>query len=119
MDHENDALLKAQEAYDSAKSAHRRLDRMGEEVKDLRNLTEAVVKVNAKVDNISYKVNEIKDDVKKVGNVEPFIKEMDELRQEVKQVSDRPKMWWDKLVAAALGAIASGIIAAVLATIIK
>lgn len=119
MDHENDALLKAQEAYDSAKSAHKRIDQMGAEVKDLRNLTEAVVKVNSKVDHISDKVNEIKDDVKKVGNVEPFIKEMDDLKKEIKQVSDRPKMWWDKLVAAIIGAAASGLVAAILATILK
>ena len=44
---------------------------------------------------------------------------MEEIKQEVQQVASRPIKWWDKIVAAAIGACASGIVAAILATILK
>lgn len=87
------------QALDMAKSAHKRIDGVESEVKDLRTLTLAVAKVDSKVDNIKEDVEEIK--------------------QEVSQVATRPIRWWDKIVAAAIGACASGIVAAILATILK
>ena len=42
-----------------------------------------------------------------------------EIKQEVEKVTARPAQWWDKLIAAALGALASGIVAAVLTQILK
>ena len=45
--------------------------------------------------------------------------DMEEIKQEVQQVVSRPIKWWDKIVAAAVGACASGIVAAILATILK
>ena len=84
---------------DAAKSAHKRIDTLESEVKDLRTLTLAIAKVDSKVDNIKEDVEEIK--------------------QEVQQVASRPIKWWDKIIAAAIGACASGIVAAILATIIE
>ena len=86
-------------AIDAAASAHKRVDALEREVKDLRTLTLAIAKVDCKVDNI-------RDD-------------MEEIKQEVQQVASRPIKWWDKIVAAAIGACASGIVAAILATILK
>ena len=38
---------------------------------------------------------------------------------EVKQIMLRPGQWWDKLVAAAIGAVGAGVIAAILALVLK
>lgn len=87
------------QALDMAKSAHKRIDDVESEVKNLRTLTLAIAKVDSKVDNIKEDVEDIK--------------------KEVKQVSNRPLKVWDRLIAAAIGALASGIVAAILATILK
>ena len=94
---DNDVTLG--KALDAAASAHKRIDALEREVKDLRTLTLAIAKVDSKVDNIKEDVEEIK--------------------QEVEKVKARPAQWWDKLIAAALGALASGIVAAVLTQILK
>ena len=94
---DNDVTLG--KALDAAASAHKRIDALEREVKDLRTLTLAIAKVDSKVDNIKEDVEEIK--------------------QEVEKVPARPAQWWDKLIAAALGALASGIVAAVLTQILK
>lgn len=90
---EHDIL--AQQAFDSAKSAHKRLDTLEKEVSDVHELAT----VSTKVDGV--------------------VKDMEEIKTEVKKVSDRPKGWWDKLVAAVIGAAAAGIVAAILAQILK
>lgn len=79
-------------------SEHRISDLEGE-VKDIRQLTTAVVQVNNKVDNLKTDVTELKSDVK--------------------SLNARPGKWWDKLASAALGALATGIVAAILALILK
>lgn len=89
----------AQEALDSAKSAHHRIDGLEQEVKDIRGLTVAMAAVNTKVDGLESDVKEIKTDVK--------------------SMAARPGRWWDKLVAAVIGAIGAGVAAAVLAAILK
>lgn len=98
MEHE-DAELLAMQAYDSAKSAHKRLDALEQKVEDIHELTSAVSRVNQKVDDLVGDMGEIKADVKKV--------------------TERPGQWWDKLIAAALGAVASGLVAALLAQILR
>lgn len=94
---EHDIL--AQQAFDSAKSAHKRLDTLKKEVSDVHELATAMATVSTKVDGV--------------------VKDMEEIKTEVKKVSDRPKGWWDKLVAAVIGAAASGIVAAILAQILR
>jgi tetrahydromethanopterin S-methyltransferase subunit F len=89
----------AQEALDSAKSAHHRIDGIEEEVKDIRSLTTAMGRMDEKVDNLKSDVDEIKTDVK--------------------EITSRPSKLWDYLVAAAIGALAAGIVAAVLSHILK
>jgi hypothetical protein len=89
----------AQEALDSAKSAHHRIDTLEAEVKDIRGLTAAMAAVNTKVDNLKSDVDEIKADVK--------------------GITSRPGRWWDKLIAAIIGAIGAGVAAAILAVILK
>ena len=63
-------------AIDAAASAHKRVDALEREVKDLRTLTLAIAKVDCKVDNIR--------------------EDMEEIKQEVQQVVSRPIKWWDK-----------------------
>lgn len=86
-------------ALEEAKSAHNRIDSLEKKVEDIHELASAMAAMKVTVDNLTSDVGEIK--------------------AEVKKVSERPVQWWDKLVAAALGAIASGIIAAILANVIK
>ncbi len=89
----------AAQALDSAKSAHKRIDDLTDEVKDIRGLTAAMATVNEKVDNLKSDMTEVKTDIK--------------------SISARPGQWWDKLVAAAIGAVITGLIAAILKLILK
>jgi uncharacterized phage infection (PIP) family protein YhgE len=94
-----DAKLMAQQAYDSARSAHKRLDTLEKEVSDIHELTASMKVMNEKVDDLTGDMIEIKTDLKKF--------------------SQRPAQLWDKLVAAAIGAIGSGLVGALLAQILK
>ena len=98
MEQDTTALI-ATQAFDSAKSAHKRLDSLEKEVKDIHALATAMSAMSEKVDGLSADVREVK--------------------TEVQKVTERPARWWDKLVAAAVGAAVSGVVAAVLAQIIK
>lgn len=89
----------AQEALDSAKSAHRRIDGLENEIKDIRGLTSAMARVDTKVDGLESDVKEIKSDVK--------------------AITARPGKNWDKFTGAIIAALASGLVAAILALILK
>lgn len=89
----------ASAALDSANLAHHRLDAVETEMKDIRSLTSAMAAVNEKVDNLKDDVIEIKADVK--------------------EITKRPMKLWDRLIAAAIGAIATGLVAAVLSLVLK
>jgi outer membrane murein-binding lipoprotein Lpp len=89
----------AQEALDSAMSAHKRIDGLENEVKNIRNLTAAMARIDTKVDGLESDVKEIKSDVK--------------------AMTARPGQWLDKIIAAAIGAISTGIVAAILNVILK
>lgn len=86
-------------ALDSVSLAHRRLDGLDAEIKDIRSLTSAMAAVNEKVDCLNSDVQEIKSDVK--------------------EITRRPVQLWDKLIAGILGAAAAGIAAALLQLILK
>ena len=92
-------MLVVTQAYDSAKSAHKRLDALELEVKDIHELTASMKVMNEKVDTLTDNMSEI--------------------RTEVRKFSQRPAQWWDKLTAAAIGAVVSGLVAAVLAQILQ
>lgn len=81
------------------KVVNHRIDDLETEVKDIKNLTLAVTKVNAKVENIEINVNEIKQDIKNINN--------------------KPVELVDKVKIGIISSIATGIIAAVLALILK
>jgi len=89
----------AQEALDSAKSAHHRIDGLETEVKDIRGLTAAMSRMDEKVDGLDTDVKEIK--------------------QDVKVITGHSGKLWDKFVAAVIGTIGAGIAAAILALILK
>ena len=94
---ENDVTLGR--VSDSIASAHKRIDKLESEMKDQRALTLAVAKLDSKFDNLAVDVGEVK--------------------TEVKQISSRPVKWWDRLIYAAVGAVSSGIVAAILTQILK
>ncbi|WOC32829.1 MULTISPECIES: hypothetical protein [Caproicibacterium] len=95
MDHDDIAV----QAWESSKSAHHRIDELEAEVKDIRGLTAAMATVNTKVDGLESDVREIKTDVK--------------------SISARPVQWWDKLIAGIIGAIGTGVAAAILSLLFK
>lgn len=89
----------------STKSAHKRVDDLEKQIDDLEkklddihNLAVGVARLDEEMKNIKTDVSEIKDDMKKVAA--------------------RPGQWWDKLIAVAFGAIASGLVAAILGQVI-
>lgn len=55
-----------QEALDSTKSAHKRIDRLEKRQDDLEELTSAVAVVQSNQENLEKDVGEIKGDVKKL-----------------------------------------------------
>ena len=89
----------AQDALNSAKSAHHRIDGLEKEVGDLRVLTTAVGKMGERLEGVKSDVEEIKSDVK--------------------DINSRPGKMQDKIVAAALTALATGLVGAILALILK
>ena len=94
-----DAAMIAQQALDKASSAHKRLDTLERDVIDLRALTVAVGKMGERLDGVKIDIEEIKTDVK--------------------AITDKPRKLQDKLIAAALTALAAGLVGAVLALILK
>ena len=58
-----------EDAVQSAKSAHRRLDRLEAEVNDLQKLTEAVAVTATNVSRLQADITEMKDDVKALAAV--------------------------------------------------
>lgn len=90
---------KAQEALDSAKSAHKRIDTLEHEVGDLRDLTVAVKNMGTKIEYVEKGVAEIKADVK--------------------AITAKPGRLQDKVIAAVVVALATGLIGAILALIVK
>lgn len=79
-------------------SEHRIAD-LETEVRDIRQLTTAVVQVNDKVDQLRS--------------------DMDEVKNDVRVFTSRPGKWWDKVVSTVLGAAAAGLTAAIMALVMK
>lgn len=95
----DEVAQKAQEALDSTKSAHHRLDALEDEVKDIRGLTAAMAAVNQKVDGLKDTVGEIKDDLK--------------------AITSKPSKWLDKIVELVLAAIVGGAITFAIAHVFR
>lgn len=89
----------AQQALDSAKSAHHRIDGLEDEIKDIRGLTAAMARVDERVGGLDSDVKEIKADVK--------------------AITARPGKHWDALTTAIITTLAGGLVTAILALILK
>lgn len=89
----------AQQALDCAKSAHHRCDKIETDISDLRDLTVSVGNIATRMGTVEKNVEEIKTDVK--------------------CITAKPGRLQDKLVAAALTALATGLVGAILALILK
>lgn len=79
-----------EDAVQSAKSAHRRLDRLEAEVNDLHKLTEAVAVTAANVSRLQEDVTEMKEDVKGLAAV--------------------PAKRWDAAIGYVMAALISGVV---------
>ena len=95
----DDAEKIAQQALDCAKSAQHRCDKLEADVSDLRDLTVSVGNIATRMGSVEKNVEEIKTDVK--------------------GITARPGKLQDKLIAAALTALATGLVASILALILK
>ena len=89
----------AQEALDSAKSAHHRIDGLEVEIKDIRGLTAAMARMDQKVDGLDTDVKEIKADVK--------------------AITGRPGKRWDAFTKSIITALGTGLVVAILALIFR
>ena len=91
MEQENNLAI---QALDSARSAHHRLDRLENDIKDIHDLATAMAATQQEVTGVQADIREIK--------------------QNVSALTKRPGKWWDKLVGAAIGAGAAGLVGAFL-----
>ena len=88
-----------EDAVQSAKSAHRRLDRLESEVNDLQKLTEAVAVTANNVKRLQTDVTEMKNDVKALAAV--------------------PAKKWDAVIGYVMAALVSGIVGVVIGLVFK
>ncbi|HHV31898.1 hypothetical protein [Caproiciproducens sp. LBM24188] len=89
----------AEQALDSARLAYCRLNELELERKEIQSLTAAMAAVNEKVDHLKSDVIEIKKDIK--------------------EITLRPMRIWDRLIAAVIGAAATGLVTAVFQLILR
>ena len=83
----------------SVHSAHKRLDEQAKKLDDIHTLALSMARLDGEMKEIKTDVSEIKDGMKKVAA--------------------RPGQWCYKLIDAAICAVASGLVAAVLSQILK
>lgn len=100
------AELIAEKALQSASSAHRRIDKLEEDVKDTKAIAMAVARMDEKLDNTTNDVVEVKENIKEVS-------------QKLDSVADVPKKRYERFIDAGIGAVSTGLIAAILALILK
>lgn len=89
----------AQEALDSAKSAHHRIDGLEEEVKDIHTLAETMAGMQKEMAGMKNDVGEIK--------------------ASVATITGKPGQMWNRLIYSIITALGSGLIGALLALILK
>lgn len=88
-----------EEVNANVKSAHHRIDGLETEMKDMRELTTAVALVAQNVNGIQSDMTEVKADIK--------------------CLSAKPGKLWDTLIGGIVGAVAAGLVGALLLTILK
>ena len=84
---------------DRAKSNTKRLDEHDEQIKKLNNVYLALTKVDDKVTNVEKDVLEIKDDLK--------------------DIKEKPAKNWDKVITTVIGTIVGAIVGGIIGLIIK
>ncbi len=88
-----------EDAVQSAKSAHHRLDRLEAEINDLHKLTEAVAVTATNVSRLQEDVTEMKEDVKALATV--------------------PAKRWDAVIGYVMAALVSGIVGVVFGVVFQ
>ena len=91
--------MRVNEAIQQAKSAHRRLDRLEEEVNDLHKLTEAVAVTASNVSRLQEDVTEMKEDVKALAAL--------------------PAKRWDAVIGYVMAALISGIVGVMIGLVFR
>ena len=94
MDQEDVAQM-AREALDSARSAHHRLDELGKQVADVHSLAVAMGQMGERVEGLKG--------------------DMADVKKAVDKISGRPGRLWEIVESAVIGAIAAGVVGAIIA----
>ena len=95
----NEDAMILDEAIQSAKSAHKRIDHLEKEIGDLKELTNAVAVTAANVERLQTDVKEMKDDVKALASV--------------------PAKRWDAVIGYVMAALVSGIVGVVIGVVFR
>lgn len=90
----NEEAMRVEDAIQNAKSAHRRIDRLEEEVNDLHKLTEAMAKTAANVEHMQHSI--------------------DNMDKKIEALSAVPANRWNAVIGYVMAALVSSIIGTVL-----
>lgn len=102
--------MRLEDALQSAKSAHHRIDRVEQEISDLQALTEAVAVTANNVERLQTDVTEMKKDIKA---------DILQTQAAVRQLADVPSERWNAVVGYVMAALVSGIVGTVLGVVLR
>lgn len=81
------------------KAVHKRIDKLENKVEDINALATSIAVVDEKVKQVGYDVSEIKESVNKITNI--------------------PIKRYEKFIGGAIGALATGLVGAIIALILR
>ena len=81
------------------KAVHKRIDKLENKVEDINALATSIAVVDEKVKQVGYDVSEIKDNINKIADI--------------------PIKRYEKFIGGAIGALATGLVGAIIALILR
>lgn len=95
----NEEAMRVEDAVQNVKSAHRRIDRLEEEVNNLHKLTEAMAKTAANVEHMQHSI--------------------DNMDKKIEALAAVPGNRWNAVIGYVMAALASGLVGAVLGMVLR
>ena len=95
----NEEAMIVEEAIQSARSAHKRLDDLEAEVGDLHKLTEAMAKTAANVENMQRSI--------------------DSMNKKIEALTAVPAKRWEAVIGYVMAALVSGVVGAILGMVVR
>jgi len=107
---ENNILERLVAVEQSAKSAHKRIDKLEEN-------QEILLEMNTNIQKLAEQTKSQKEDLQ---NFKVDIKEdINEVKSDIKDLKEKPGKRWDLIVTAIISAVATGLVGSLLAILIK